>query len=190
MTYSFKVNGFSVKHPYVGHSTLAMKWSEMKLLSCVWLFGTPWTVAYKTPQSMEFSRQEYWSELPFLSPGDLPYPGTEPRSPSLQAGALPSEPPGKPSLAIINYKYILWIYIFGYFTVLLIQQCKENYSLPWGLPYSLSSSCILLPVPQTSRDKAACSLWPGVHLVPPAVSTLGCPGLAPVSHKPLLWPPL
>ena len=46
--------------------------------------------------SMEFSRQEYWSGLPFPSPGDLPDPGIEPRSPTLQADSLPSEPPGKP----------------------------------------------------------------------------------------------
>ena len=45
---------------------------------------------------MEFSRQEYWSGLPFPSPGHLPEPGIEPRSPALQANALPSEPPGKP----------------------------------------------------------------------------------------------
>ena len=44
---------------------------------------------------MEFSRQEYWSGLPFPSPGDLPDPGIEPKSPALQADALPSEPPGK-----------------------------------------------------------------------------------------------
>ena len=44
---------------------------------------------------MGFSRQEYWSGLPFPSPGDLPDPGIEPRSPALQADALPSEPPGK-----------------------------------------------------------------------------------------------
>ena len=45
---------------------------------------------------MEFSRQEYWSGLPFPSPGDLPDPGIEPESPILQADSLPSEPPGKP----------------------------------------------------------------------------------------------
>ena len=53
------------------------------------------TVAYQAPQSMEFSRQEYWSGLPFSSPGDLPNPGIEPGSPALQADASPSEPPGK-----------------------------------------------------------------------------------------------
>ena len=67
-----------------------------KLLSRVRLFVAPWTVAYRAPRSMEFSRQEYCSELPFPSPGDLPNPGIEPRSPALQADALPSEPPEEP----------------------------------------------------------------------------------------------
>ena len=57
---------------------------------------TPSTVDYQASQSMEFSRQEYWSGLPFPSPGDLPNPGIEPRSPALLADALPSELPGKP----------------------------------------------------------------------------------------------
>ena len=68
---------------------------KVKSLSCVWLFAAPWTVAYKAPLSMEFSRQGYWSGLPFPSPGDLPNPGIEPGSPTLQADALTSEPPGK-----------------------------------------------------------------------------------------------
>ena len=72
----------------------------MKLLSCVRLFVTPWTAAYKAPLSMEFSRQEYWSGLSFSSPGDLSDPRLEPRSPALQADALPSEPPGKPPVFI------------------------------------------------------------------------------------------
>ena len=57
---------------------------------------TPWTVAHQAPPFMEFSRQEYWSGLPFPSAGDLPYPGIEPGSPTLQADALPSEPPRNP----------------------------------------------------------------------------------------------
>ena len=68
----------------------------MKSPSHVQLFVTPWTVAYQASPSMEFSRQEYWNGLPFPSPGDLPDPGIELRSPALQADALPSEPPGKP----------------------------------------------------------------------------------------------
>ena len=59
---------------------------------------TPWTVAHQAPLSTEFSWQGYWTGLPFPSPGDLPNPGIEPRFHALQADALPSEPPGKPSL--------------------------------------------------------------------------------------------
>ena len=55
----------------------------------------PWSVACQAPLSMEFSRQEYWSGLPFSSPGDLPDPGIEPGYPALQADYLSSEPPGK-----------------------------------------------------------------------------------------------
>ena len=62
----------------------------MKLLSRVQLFATQWSVSYQAPQSIGFSRQEYWSGLPFPSPGDLPNPGVEPGSPALQADALPS----------------------------------------------------------------------------------------------------
>ena len=65
----------------------------MKSLSRVQLFATPWTIAYQAPPSMGFSRQEYWSGLPFPSPGDLPNPGIEPGSPALQADTLTSEPP-------------------------------------------------------------------------------------------------
>ena len=66
----------------------------VKSLSRVRLFATPWTVAYQAPQSVEFSRQEYWSGLPFPSPGDVPDPGIKPGSPALWADASPSEPPG------------------------------------------------------------------------------------------------
>ena len=68
---------------------------EVKSLSRVSLFAIPWTVVYQASLSMGFSRQEYCSGLPFPSPGDLPDPGIEPRSPALQADALPSETSGK-----------------------------------------------------------------------------------------------
>ena len=58
--------------------------------------ATPWTVAHQAPLSMGFSRQEYWNEVPFPSLEDLANLGIEPRSPALQAGSLPSVPPGKP----------------------------------------------------------------------------------------------
>ena len=63
-------------------NSLKGKWSEVKSLSRVRLFMTPWTVAYQASQTMGFSRQEYWSGLPFPSPGDLPDPGIEPGSPA------------------------------------------------------------------------------------------------------------
>ena len=69
---------------------------KVKSLSRVRLFATPWTVAYQASPSTGFARQEYWSGLPFPFPGDLPNPGIEPGSPALEAGALTSEPPGKP----------------------------------------------------------------------------------------------
>ena len=75
-----------------------LQFSSVQSLSHVRLFATPWTVAYQAPLSMGFSRQEYWSGLPFPSPGDLPDPGIEPRYPALLAGSLPSEPPGKPCI--------------------------------------------------------------------------------------------
>ena len=65
----------------------------MKSLSRVRLFVTPRTIAHQAPPSMGFSRQEYWSGLPFPSPGDLPDLGIKPRSPAFQADALTSEPP-------------------------------------------------------------------------------------------------
>ena len=71
------------------------KRKKAKSLNCVQLFVTPWTVAYQAPLSMGFSRQAYWSGLPFPFPGNLPNPGTEPGSPTLQADALPYKPPGK-----------------------------------------------------------------------------------------------
>ena len=69
-------------------------------LSHVWFFASSWTVACQAPLSMKFSRQEYWSGLPFLSLGDLSHPGIKPGSSTLQVDSLPTEPPGEP-------KYIL-----------------------------------------------------------------------------------
>ena len=77
---------------------------KVKLLSRVRLFATPWTVAYQASLSMGFSRQEYWSGLPFPSPGDLPDSGIEPRSLAVEADALTSEPPGKPKSFPQNVK--------------------------------------------------------------------------------------
>jgi len=74
-----------------------------KSLSRVQLFSTPWTVAHHAPLSMGFSRQEYWSELPFPSPGNLPNPGMQPKSPTLAGTFFTSEPPGKPQQNITQH---------------------------------------------------------------------------------------
>ena len=74
----------------------------MTVFSCVQHFVTLWTAALQAPLSMEFSRQEYYSGQPFPSPGHLPDPGIEPRSPALQADSLSSEPPGKPEIMVRN----------------------------------------------------------------------------------------
>ena len=87
----------------------------MKWLSRVRLFATPWTVACQAPLSLGFSKQEYWSGLPFPSPGDLPNPGIEPGSPVLQADALPSESPGK-----------CWVPKNWYFWTVMLEKFLES----------------------------------------------------------------
>ena len=97
----------SQKHgDYGGLSDQTRPWSPLRPRSCRlwvfshdWLFATLWTAACQSPLSMEFSRQEHWSELPFPTPGDLPYPAIEPESLASHAlagefftTALPEEP--------------------------------------------------------------------------------------------------
>ena len=79
--------------------------SESEVTQSCQLFRTPWTVAYQAPPSMGFSRQDCWSRLPFPSPGDLPNPGIKPGSPTLQADALPSEPPSRRMQMKITMRY-------------------------------------------------------------------------------------
>ena len=74
-------------------------------LSYVWLLAISWTVAHQAPLPMGFSRQEYWSGLPFPSPRDLPDPGIEPRFPALWADSLPTEPPGN-SVIILSRRTV------------------------------------------------------------------------------------
>ena len=95
----------------------------VNLLSLVQLFATPWTVAHQAPPSMGFSRQEYWSGLPFPSAGDLPNLGIEPRSPALQADALTSEPPGKP------YRFFLKSH--PQFNSVQLLSCVQIFATPW-----------------------------------------------------------
>ena len=78
-------------------SKLYMYMCMCQSFSHIQLFVVPQTVNCQAPLFMEFSRQEYRSGLPFLSPGDLPNPGIEPGSPTLQADSLPTDQPGRPS---------------------------------------------------------------------------------------------
>ena len=78
-------------------------------------FATTWTVALQFPLSVGFSRQEYWSALPFPSAGDLPHPRIEPRSPTLQADSLPSELPGKEGIILFFFlKEMQAIFVISY----------------------------------------------------------------------------
>ena len=77
-----------------------VQFSSVQLLSRVQLFATPWTVAHQDPPSVGFSRQEYWSGLPFPSLGDLPDPGIKPGFPTFQADTLSSVPLGNPSVTL------------------------------------------------------------------------------------------
>ena len=121
-----------------------------------WLFATPWTVAHQAPLSMEFSRQEHWSGLPSPSPGDLPNPGIEPRSPSapaLQADSLPlshwvaaakslqscltlcnsidGSPPGSPIPGILQARTLEWVAIS--FSDHWVSPLNKSGYIYWGI---------------------------------------------------------
>ena len=108
-----------------------------------------------------FSRQEYWSKLPFPSPGDLPDPGIELRSPALQAGALPSEPPGKPQSTVtflqrlLKLNKLLWTELFTNITYKLggiVRECLTGGFLrPVSHKYSVSYQ-LLLEVSRTASS--------------------------------------
>ena len=110
----------------------------LRWLSRVQLFATPWTVAYQASLSMGFSRQEYWHGLPFTSPGYLPHPGIKPRSPSLQADNLPSEPPGN---TISWCRKITWTLAF--FSVIL-SFVKFYWNITMFNFYILSVAAVML----------------------------------------------
>ena len=92
---------------------------QFSILSHAQIFVTPWTAAHQAPPYMGFSRQECWSGLPIPSPGDLPDLGIKPRSPTVQADALLSEPPGKPIICMNSPNYchttIITTYMSGWY---------------------------------------------------------------------------
>ena len=100
---------------------------------------------------MEFPGQEYWSVLPFPSPGDLPDPGIKSEYPALQADSLPSEPPGKPNyICVCVYTYVcvyVWIYAYVYIYVVVIVQllsCVCLFATPWTAACQASLSLTIL----------------------------------------------
>ena len=95
---------------------------------------TPWTAACQACRSMGFSRQEYWSGLPFAPPGDLPKPGIEPRSPALRADSLPPSHQGSP---------------MEYYSVIK----KKDEMLPFVATWMDLEMIILSEVSQTEKDK-------------------------------------
>ena len=129
---------------------------------------TPWTVACKVSLSMGFSRQEYWSGLPFPSPGDLPDPGIKPMSPELQAGSLPTEPPGKPLVQGVHQWSLEAIQ--GISQRIALHPCKVS-SLSCHRPCPLQGHCITssgqqpLNGTRCERTKAPTVTLPPPHLL-------------------------
>ena len=120
-------------HSILYYSTLCYSHRCLVAKSCPTL-ATPWPIAYQASQSMGFSRQEYWSGLPFPSPGDLLNPGTEPRSPALQADSLPTELQGKPNTLVL----LIFLHIMKEKT-LLHPLPFQNHGCGQGLQHSLAS---------------------------------------------------
>ena len=122
----------------------------MKSLSRVWLFGTPWTISYQAPRSMGFSRQEYWSGLPFPSPGDLPDAGIEPKSPALQADALPSH---QGSLGCLVDSLNLWTPVLQFWEVFFFPLFSD---FPSFLPLSLLPRSTVTPLRHALLELLLC----------------------------------
>ena len=100
----------------------------------------PWTVAHQAPLSMGFPRQQYWSGLPFPSPGQLSNPGIKPRSPALQADSLPSEPPGQP-ISFCRWFIHLWLcWVFTAAHGLFVAVCRSSLVAVSSLPLRSTGS--------------------------------------------------
>ena len=121
------------------------------VLSCsshIRLFATPWNVAHQAPLSMLFSRQEYWSGLPFPSPGDLPNPGMELWSPTLQADSLPSELPVKPNnsrLILIRISHLRFVLCSTNFTVHILNYFIKLFDAYQFQKIFLQNICEIFP---------------------------------------------
>ena len=174
----------------------------MKSLSHVQLFVTPWTVAHQVRLSIGFPRQEYWSGLPFPSPGDFPDPRIEPGSPALRADALPSEPPGNPKNTGVGCYFLLQ----GIFPtqgsnpglLCLLHRQAGSWSLVPPLPCSSVQSLRrvrLFATPWTAAQQASLSItnsWTWLRLMsiksvmpsnPHPLSSPSPPARSPSQHQ-------
>ena len=140
---------------YIANYSLCL---HAQSLSHVWLFGTPRTVACQAPLSMDFSRQEYWSGLPFPSPGGLPNPGIDLGFPTLQADSLPSELPGRP-ITTLNIPKSIQLNIKGYLSC--FQLCY--YENGWDANCLKNNHFFKKSAPSwwISPWDMACFLWSG-----------------------------
>ena len=108
----------------------------------IWLFETPWTVSHQAPLFMEFSMQEYWGELPFPTPGDLPNPWVEPESPALAGGFFTTEPPGFSIHPSNEYSRLISFRI-DQFDLLAVQGTLESSPAPQFKSISCSALSLL-----------------------------------------------
>ena len=121
--------------------------------SCVQICVTLWTVAYQAPQSLGFSRQEYCSGLPFPTPEDLPNPGIEPRSPTLQADSLPAESQGKPkNTGVDSLSLLQWIFLTQKLNQGLLHCRRIIYQINYhGSPNDFKSNQIRESTPDNAK---------------------------------------
>ena len=151
---SWRQGSFEGGRHYLHYLHHSLERSESEVAQLCQLFATPWSVAHQAPLSMGFSRQEYWSGLPFPSLGDLPDLGIEPRSPSLQADTLASELPGKTPTIVwpqINSRKVTQLHpstgnwIKDLLGMALPIRTRPNFSISQSLPSgSFSKPLILL----------------------------------------------
>ena len=140
---------------------------KVKFLSHVQLFVTPWTVAYHAPPSMGFSRQGYWSGLPFPSPGIFPTQGLNPGLLHCRQ-TLPSEPPGKPSYYIYIYMYFICACIYAKSLQSYPTLCNPvNCILPGPSVHGISQARVMERVPFPSPGDLP---DPGMEPVSPALA--------------------
>ena len=170
---------------------LKWKWNCYSL-SRVQLFVTPGTVAPQAPLSMEFSKQGYWSGLPFPSAGDLHNPGIEPGSPTLQPDSLPNEPPGK------TLQYLKLLENNGYISLCCTISSVQSLSrvqllaIPWIAIYQASLSITnsqslrkLISIKQVMPSNHLILCWP-LLLLPSIVLSIRVSSNESVLH--IRWP--